>query len=197
MPAQAEHRSDVDDVALGWRLRKVRVARGLALNHVARQASLSIGLLSQIERGISSPSIRVLRNICQILDISVSELFPNSSDAPADELGVIVRRSERRILHFGSKGLTKEVLTPPDARRLQLLEVILRPGAGSGLDPYAHEGEETGVVIAGKLELWIDGSTFHLRKGDSFYFESRRQHRFRNPHRSEARVLWLASPPLY
>jgi quercetin dioxygenase-like cupin family protein len=73
----------------------------------------------------------------------------------------------------------------------------IAPGAGSG-EPYAHEGEEFLYILRGKLEISLDeGKPYRLRAGDSFYFESNIPHRWLNPGKREACVLWVNIPPTF
>lgn len=186
-----------DDHALGLAVREIRRARGLSLKQVADGASISIGLLSQIERGISSPSIRALRGICAMLDVPVHALFESPESLVREDNRRIVRADRRRRLDFGAKAMVKELITPDEEGSLQVMEVILEPGGGSGEEPYDHEGEEVGVVLRGRLELYVDGTTYRLGEGDAFRFESRLPHMFRNAARGITRVLWIVTPPVY
>ena len=98
------------DVVIGGRLRAMRKAQDLRLKHVAEQAGLSVSMLSQIERGISSPSIRVLRNICHALGVDGAALFDErNGNAPAPQAGAgadfVVRLADRKPLSVG--GVTK------------------------------------------------------------------------------------------
>jgi transcriptional regulator with XRE-family HTH domain len=187
---------DEDDRSLGLAVRQARQARGLSLKQVADSAHVSVGLLSQIERGISSPSVRVLRSICGVLGVPVMTLFGGEGETDADS-GRIVRANRRRAVDFGDKGMVKEFLTAHDNGALQVMELVLEPGGGSGEEPYNHEGEECGVVLEGRLELHVDGGLHHLGLGDSFHFESILPHKFRNPGDVTARILWITTPPVW
>ncbi|MGB6489486.1 MAG: cupin domain-containing protein, partial [Steroidobacteraceae bacterium] len=61
----------------------------------------------------------------------------------------------------------------------------------------SHAGEEAGVVVRGRLELWVDGQSVVLETGDSFGFESTRPHRYRNPGSEETEIVWAITPPSY
>lgn len=191
-----QRRGSDADAQLGWRLRQIRQARRLSLKEVSDRAGVSLGLISQIERAISSPSIKALRAICEALDVPVSALFTDESLAFRDEKGVIVRHASRRRLDFNHKGMVKELLTDA-ADGIQLMEVILEAGAGSGDQPYNHQGDEAGLVLKGRVSLWVDEKQYNLEEGDAFRFSSEIPHRFRNTGRSEARILWAVTPPLY
>lgn len=185
------------DAALGLTIRSFRQKHKLSLQQVAEQTNLSVGLLSQIERGISSPSIRVLRAICSVINLPVHELFTDHMDHNAHEARRIVRKQSRRHINFGSRGMIKEFLTAHDDGSLQVMEIFLEPGGGSGETPYEHEGEECGVILEGQMELFVDGTVHTLSEGDSFHFESTLPHKFRNPSDQKCRVLWATSPPVW
>ena len=109
----------------------------------------------------------------------------------------MVRAGERKTLRYDGLGMTDFLLTPGLQGRLELILAEIEPGAGSGDEPYSHEGEEAGLVVAGELELWVDEERYLLREGDSFAFASTRPHRYRNPGWATARVVWAVTPPSY
>src|SRR3954467_15834989 len=88
------------DAVLGRRVRHLRKARGLSLKQVATRSGISIGLLSQIERGRSSPSVRVLASLADSLAVGLGSLFEEDPAPSRPEVGLIVRRDERKQLSF-------------------------------------------------------------------------------------------------
>ncbi|SEG87035.1 cupin domain-containing protein [Marinobacterium lutimaris] len=194
-PSNAASNTDAD-VALGGAIRSARIERGLSLSAVASNTGISVGLLSQIERGISSPSVRVLRGICKELNVPLDYLI-EASDSSRDETGRIIRKVDRRVVNFGSKKMVKEFLTTSDTSELQLMEISLEPGGGSGEQPYTHEGEECGVVLEGRLELYVDGDRYLLSEGDSFQFQSTLPHKFQNLADTPTRILWVTTPAVW
>jgi quercetin dioxygenase-like cupin family protein len=127
--------------------------------------------------------------------VTISWFF-DAGEIPPGERDFVVRRPRRRRLDF-SAGIVDELLSPTLTGQLELLASRFRPGASSGASPYTHDGEEAGVVIRGKLELWVDGKIFLLKAGDSFGFPSTLRHRYRNPDTEEAEVIWAITPPSY
>lgn len=194
---ETEQDADGEDVKLGDKLRAQRIDKGLALADLAGAAGVSVGWLSQVERGLSSPSIRALRKLCAALAIPVSQLFDQEGRQQNDDHGVIVRANARRRLNFSHKGMAKELITPDESGALQVMDVLLGPGGGSGEQAYSHEGEEAGIVLAGILELTVDSRPYRLAPGDAFRFESTRLHKFRNLDHGQTRVIWIVTPPLY
>jgi transcriptional regulator with XRE-family HTH domain len=181
----------------GDQLRARRKARGMTLYDVASTAGVSSSLVSMIERDMTSPSIRSLDAICKALDMPVSWLFDTPANGDPDEMGIVVRTHGRRHLDFGHLGMIKELLTPKLGGKLQFMLVTLQRGGTSGEQPYTHEGEEAGFVIAGSMQLQVGGRTFLLNEGDAFRFPSTTPHSFENAGQSVTRVLWAVTPPFY
>lgn len=196
--AVGDGRPHMDEVTLGSRLRHMRKAQSLNLENLAQRSTLSASLISKIERGIASPSIRSLQAICAGLNISVGSLFDNDSAVDENERGVIVRRSNRAILNMGMEGLYKEILTPEPPGAQKMFLVNLSPGGRSGEEFYTHSGEEAGLVLSGALDLWLGSKRcFRLYEGDSFRFPSTTPHRFENNGTVETTVIWVNTPPIY
>ncbi|MEZ5805573.1 MAG: XRE family transcriptional regulator [Rhizobiaceae bacterium] len=161
------------------------------------EANLSVGMISQIERGVASPSIRSLRQISDALGVAPAEFFHDGLQPPLEEMGKIVRKMARRQLTLPRNGVSKQLLTPDLDGATEMLLVIVEPGGTSGPEHYVHKGEDAGLVLSGSLELWIEGRMHLLNEGDSFRFKSTLPHRFANPTESETQVLWVITPPLY
>ncbi|HEX2031136.1 MAG TPA: cupin domain-containing protein [Actinomycetota bacterium] len=184
---------DPDERELGRRIRSVRESKGLSLRAVAQAAGISESFLSQVERGVASPSVASLRRIAESLGESVGSLF----EGPASG-GKVVRVADRRRLVHPRRHWEDVLLTPSDSKRLQVILSMIEPGAGSGKQPYAHDSdEECVIVLKGRLEFWVEEERFDLDEGDSLVFESRRPHRNRNPGPTKAEVLWVITPPSY
>ena len=185
------------DLSLGLKMRQIRKVRGLSLQSVARKAGVSIGLVSQIERGLTSPSIRSLRQLGAALDVPVERFFGNGEALEEDDAGIVMHPRNRRVLNLAGKGVSKELLTPSDDGVLELMIVNVEPGGSSGSEFYDHEGEEAGLVLSGKIELWVGERYFLLEEGDSFRFTSHTPHRFANHGEIAAKIVWSVTPPLY
>lgn len=182
---------------IGSRLRELRRERKLSLQKVASIAGLSIGLISQIERGITTPSVRSLKLISHAIGIPVDILFTQPEQPVESEEGYIVRTENRRVISLESHGMILELLSPMEVGNVQTFITTIFPGGGSGLETESHIGEETGIVLNGRLELWVGDRHFLLQEGDVFKFNSTEEHRYLNPGRAISRVHFSISPPLY
>jgi transcriptional regulator with XRE-family HTH domain len=190
----------IADLWLGTQLRTLRKAKELSLSELASAAELSIGMVSQIERGLASPSIRSLRKLGEALGVPISWFFHTSNDRPAAELSKIVRREDRRQLRLPTVGstanlVTMELLTPDLSGEIELLLMTLEPGFHSG-PAHQHRGDEAGLVLLGALELWVGDDRFVVDQGDSFRFSSSQPHRYANASDRTTQVVWALSPPL-
>ena len=179
----------MDQVAVGPRLRKLRLERGESLNTVAQAAGISIGFLSNLERSQVSASVAVMRKLAQYYGLNILDFF--SAD---DGTHPLVRPAERRVL-AGGDGVRMELLAwgkiimEPHLFRVE-------PGAGSG-ESYAHLGEEFLYVTEGRLTIVLGDKEYPLSSGDSFYFESKTPHRWYNPGKKDAVILWINTPPTF
>lgn len=178
---------DRPDIRVGRRLRALRLERGMSLADLAARAGISIGALSQIERGMSSLRVRTIWPLAAALDIDPAALIADGP-APVSDL-YCVRAGARRSLPVRSEGIGKELLSPPGAALTGLL-VTIEPNGGTA-EAYAHAGHEFGFVASGEAELVIDGARYLLETGDSFAFKSTLLHSFRNPGSRRCTILWV------
>jgi transcriptional regulator with XRE-family HTH domain len=175
-------------------IRALRKARSLTLAEVGLKLGRSIGWLSQVERGMSIPSLSDLRAFADLFEVPVSLFF--SHDVPEEsERGLIVRAERRRSLGTNESGLVEELLSPDLGGSFEMLRSVFAPGAELQ-EPALRQTEEAGYVISGIFELEIDGDWHRLEAGDSFRFE-KKPFRWRNPGAEPAVVIWTVSPPVY
>jgi XRE family transcriptional regulator, regulator of sulfur utilization len=182
-------------VAVGPRVRALREAEGLSLRDLADRCGVSAPMLSQVERGETSPTLQVASRIAAGLQLRLSQLLR------LDEAGsvTIVRPGERRA--GGAGGHRYEVLTPPlPGQRAEVSRHVLAPGAATGGpgDPPMHEpgARETALVETGAVRLAIDGAEHALGPGDSVTFDADLPHRFENHGKEEAVLLAVVSAGL-
>lgn len=180
-----------EDIWIGTRLRELRKDRRLSIQQLADRVGLSIAMISQIERGLSTPSLRSLRLLAEALNVPVSWFFASSKGH--SESRHIVRRGQRRRLRVPDVGVVQELLSPASVNGIEMYEVSLEPGGSSGPEAYTHEGEKLGLVIEGRLQLHIGTEVHLLESGDSFHFPSTQPHRFANPGTGPTRFVWIVS----
>jgi transcriptional regulator with XRE-family HTH domain len=186
-----------EPASVGMRVRALREAMGLSLRDLAERCGVSAPMLSQVERGETSPTLAVAGRIASGLELSLSQLLR------LDEAeGVtVVRRRDRRPGRARARDHSYELLTPPlPGQRAEVSEHVLAPGAVTGGpdDPPMHEpgSRETAVVTAGGVTLVCAGTGYDLREGDAVTFDADLPHHFENPGAEEARFMSVVSAGL-
>ncbi len=179
---------------VGNDIRALRRSRSMTLVDFAESLDRSVGFVSQIERGLSEPSINDLRNIAKIFDVPISFFFGENS-GNSDEARHIVRAGERRTLGSSEGRLIEELLSPDLGGSFEIVRSEFAPGAALE-EPLLRDTEESGYVVSGTFELEIAGKWHTLHEGDSFRF-AHETHRWRNRQSVPAIVIWVISPPVY
>ncbi len=184
-----------NDSSVGARVRSLREAMDLSLRDLADRSGVSAPMLSQVERGDTSPTLAVAQKIAAGLDLTLSQLLRLDEDRHV----VVVRSNQRRTRR--RRGHRVEELTPPlPGQRSDVSEHTLAPGAATGApdDPPVHEpgSRETAVVLDGRVELFIDGQRHELAEGDSVTFDADLPHHFENNASSEARLIAVVAAGL-
>ncbi len=181
---------------LGPRVRALREAMELSLRDLADRTGVSAPMLSQVERGETSPTLHVAQRIAGGLDLTLSQLLR------LDESGAVsvVRAGERRQGR-ATAGHSYEVLTPPlPGQRAEVSRHRLAAHAATGGpdDPPIHEpgSRETAVIEVGPVLLHCDGASHDLATGDCVTFDADLPHRFENPGPGEAAFLAVVSAGL-
>jgi transcriptional regulator with XRE-family HTH domain len=183
-------------ITVGPRIKALREAEGLSLRDLADRTGVSAPMLSQVERGETSPTLHVAGRIASGLELSLSQLLR------LDESGSVqVVRSDDAKPARTRGGHRFEVLTPPlPGQRAELSRHVLRPGAATGGpgDPPTHEpgAREIVHVEHGRLTLVIDGARHDLAEGDTVTFDADLPHHFENPDGSEATFLAVVAAGL-
>jgi transcriptional regulator with XRE-family HTH domain len=184
---------------LGPRLREVRSARELSVRELARRVGCSASLISQIERGVSVPSVGVLYALATELGGSLDYLLFGSGSAPASAptaapaaapaarqaamppAAVVQRGGDRKIIDLAS-GVRWERLTPQSEAMTDFLEVIYSPGGHSTDErrPLRHDGREYALILSGTLTANIGFESYDLEPGDSIAFDAATPHEYLN-----------------
>ena len=175
--------------AIGVHLRQLRQKRGLSLSAVSKSVGISLGFLSALERSHMTASVATLRKLARFYRTNILDFFdPSESDSR------LVPPERRKVLETGP-GVRMELLAWGNTvMEPHLFRIAAQAGSG---ESYMHEGEEFLFVLRGKLNIALEDQEFRLKTGDSFYFESATPHRWKNPGRTEAWILWINTPPTF
>ncbi|HEU0316077.1 MAG TPA: XRE family transcriptional regulator [Solirubrobacteraceae bacterium] len=175
---------------VGPRVRALRDAMGLSLRELAVRSGVSAPMLSQVERGETSPTLQVAARIAHGLELRLSQLLRLDEDGAV----TVVRASDRRPGGNPRRGHRYELLSAPlPGQRAELSRHTLAAGAATGgpEDPPMHEpgSRETALVEQGRVVLVCDGRRHELELGDCVTFDADLPHHFENPGPGEARLL--------
>jgi transcriptional regulator with XRE-family HTH domain len=183
---------DISAAPLGQRIRELRAVRGLTLTALAEEAGLSTGLISQVERGLSDPSLETLRRVAKVLDVPIFSLFQRDGGTAVQ----VVRRNRRMKVQSPDHDIVYSRISPGRGR-LEMLHGHLGPGSASAAEPWSHPSEECVLVLCGAMIVEVAGEEYELGKGDSCYLDSGLPHRYRNPHATPAEFIVSVTPPSY
>jgi transcriptional regulator with XRE-family HTH domain len=183
------------DGTVGGRVKTLREAMDLSLRDLAERSGVSAPMLSQVERGDTSPTLAVAEKIAAGLDLTLSQLLRLDEDRHV----VVVRAGKGRTRR--RRGHRLEELTPPlPGQRADVSVHTLAPGAATGApdDPPIHEpgSRETTVVVEGTAELFIDGQQHELHEGDSVTFDADLPHHFENNGKRDTRLIAVVAAGL-
>jgi transcriptional regulator with XRE-family HTH domain len=178
---------------IGERLKRLRMINSLTQEELASRADLTKGYISQLENDATSPSIATLKDIVDIFGITMQEFFAEPSRG-AD----VVYGAEARVQSTDDDDGVKVELLVPGAqnREMDPALVTLQPGEEMVEQGY-HEGEEFGYVLAGRIQLRLDDQLYTVKKDECFYFGSDKKHAVKNIGKTEARILWVVTPPTF
>ncbi|MHA6345663.1 helix-turn-helix domain-containing protein [Roseivivax sp. CAU 1761] len=180
---------------VGDDIRALRKGRGITLSRLSGAVGRSVGWLSQVERGQTTPSVDDLGRLAEELGVNISFFFRSARRAP-EERGVVLRRADRTPIGSEETGLTEELLSPALDGSFEMIRSTFAPrSAGAGLR-RSRGTENGGVLIEGRLVLILGAQELQLETGDSFQFRNR-DYGWRNEGDAAARVLWVVAPPIY
>ena len=177
---------------IGRILKVFREKTGKNQGEIAEKAGISVSMLSQIERGVVSPSIETLVAVCGVLDLDPSELFKRIASNPPVR---IHHRGERLRNELGGVRYEQLMTSQHPAYQAELFLIEVEPGKSTGFSGGGHEGAEMGYVVAGDAVLTVDSQEYRVAEGDSIYFNAQLPHQLSNRGSMAFRAVWSISPP--
>ncbi|ABM07849.1 transcriptional regulator with XRE-family HTH domain [Pseudarthrobacter sp. PvP004] len=175
-------------VAIGSRIRAARQAQRLTIEQVADATGLTKGFLSRVERDLTSPSVASLVTLCQVLSVSVGDLFA----APETHL---TKRDDGPRISLGGQGIVERLLTARSERRLQILQATIEPRGRGENELYAVDCDVDVLhVVKGRIKLILTNEEYDLEEGDTLSFPGREPHTWINPTDETVEVLWVLVP---
>lgn len=183
------------ELAVGQKIRELRVSHQLSLQKLAAKTDLTPSSISQIERGMSNPSLAALRRLAQAMGVPVFYFF---MDDDIDESTLIVRSKQRKILKIPKSNVNYELLSPTLSKKMEIVYLELSPGQVSSNEHFSHEGEEACVVLSGYVTFLLGEASYELAAGDCIQYDALIPHKFINHHQAHtACLLFVVTPPSF
>ena len=173
---------------IGRRIRNFRNRNGLTQQELADRTELTKGFISQLERGQVSASVVTLMDLIECLGTTPAEFFK-------DEEERVVFTEKEYFEKLDELGNSRQWIVP-NAQRFQMepLLVVVQPHSSLEEDK-PHNGEEFGYLMSGRLNLYLGEKVYHVKSGESFYYQASQKHRIENPGNRPAKLLWISTPP--
>jgi transcriptional regulator with XRE-family HTH domain len=193
-----------DEPSIGARLAELRKQHQYSIRSLAARAGVSASLISDVERGKVEPSISTLKRVASALGTTLTYFFSD----PSESNSRVVRASERVAVSSGTdrepkgearsaieaSGIRFELASPEHAENIEAIYGRYDIGASMGDEPVTHEGEEWGMVLRGRLKVWVGEEIHFLDPGDSIWFPSTIPHRMENVAKEPTEYIWIDTP---
>ncbi len=176
---------------IGKRIRDLRKQNGLTQQELADRAELTKGFISQLERGLVTPSLPTFFDLVECLGSNPADFFKGSSGEQ-----VVFQEKDYFEKVDESGNITEWVVPSAQSNQMEPVLVTIVPHGALPLDE-PHNGEEFGYVLSGRIVLYRGENRFDVRAGESFYYEADRPHRIENPWNRPAKLLWVSTPPSF
>ena len=181
-----------DIVQIGSKIRRLRIEKQLTQEELANRCELSKGFISQLENDLTSPSIATLVDILEILGTNLPEFFNERNEEKVTYTYEDMFEPENDELKY------KLMWLIPNAQKNDMEPIMLElEPNGRYLEEEPHEGEEFGFVLSGSIYLHLGDKKYKVKKGESFYFKSKVNHYVSNPFKSQAKLIWISTPPSF
>jgi transcriptional regulator with XRE-family HTH domain len=190
-----------DSETIGSRLQSLRKEHRYSIRGLAQMAGVSASLISDIEKGKVEPSISTLKRLASAMGTTITYFFSEPSQAN----GRVIRATDRVVLRDLSPiaesraaivagGVRFELASPKEAEAIEAIYGRYEVGATLGDEPLVHEGEEWGMVLAGRLKVTVGSEVYFLEPGDTIWFPSTIPHRMENVADIPTEYIWIDSP---
>ncbi len=173
---------------IGERIKNLRNRNGLTQQELADRTELTKGFISQLERGQVSASVVTLFDLIECLGSTPAEFFRQ------DEEQVVFSEQEYFEKIDGQGNSIQWIVPSAQKYQMEPLLVVLAPH-GVLEEDKPHSGEEFGFLISGRLNLHLGEKVYHIKAGESFYYQAAKTHYLSNPANRPAKLIWISSPP--
>lgn len=175
---------------IGKKLKELRQKNDLTLGDLASRSELTKGFLSQVERNLTTPSIATLEDILEALGTNLSEFF---HDEPEKK---IVFAAQDFFVDEQEEYKIEWIIPNAQKNEMEPILLTLHPQQKS-MELHAHQGEEFGYVLKGRVTLVCGNKKYKLKEQETFYLDGTKSHYLYNHGKSDAKVLWITTPPSF
>jgi transcriptional regulator with XRE-family HTH domain len=184
---------DEESAELGPRVRALRTRLGMTARDLATATDLSPGFISQLERGLTNPSVATLLRICRVLNVQIGDLFTETKATRR-----LVRRSERAVYVVSEAGFEEARISVDPRGLVELVWSRINPGGGTGDELLVHGSEtECVYVLRGSVDVVVGDEVYHLDEGDCVTLPGDLPHGCANRGSEPAELLWVTAPAVY
>lgn len=177
---------------IGEKIRRLRIEKQLTQEELANRCELSKGFISQVENNLTSPSIATLIDILDTLGTNLKEFFNDNETERVTFSSEDMFEKKDEELKYNLKWLV------PNAQKNEMEPIIVTlEEHGRYVEEEPHEGEEFGFVLSGTVYLHLGEKKYKVKKGESFYYKPRENHYISNCGKSQAKVIWVSTPPSF
>ncbi|KAB7529399.1 helix-turn-helix domain-containing protein [Flagellimonas olearia] len=175
---------------MGSKIRNLRMGRGWKLGELSEKSGISMAMLSKIENGRVYPTFPTLLRVLKTLEVDLNAFFEDMS-MNTDFPGYIFHKREdyTEITKEDSIGFRYENILTQSLSGISLEVSLLTLSKGAERELLTTDGFEYIFLVKGDINYVLDNKTFHLREGDSLYFDGRLPHVPKNNLESEAILL--------
>ncbi len=173
---------------IGKKIKELRNFCNLTQEELANRTELSKGYISQLENDLVEPSLSTLEDIVKALGTTLGEFFST------DKIEQTVFTKNDYFIKESDKLEIKWLVPNAQKNEMEPILVTIYPNCETDID-YPHEGQEFGYVLDGEVFLYIDGKRQKVKKGETFYYNSNKNHFLKNCSDKVCQVIWVSSPP--
>lgn len=179
------------NLKIGRKIKDLRNQNGLTQQELADRTELTKGFISQLERGLVSPSVVTLLDLIECLGTNASDFFKETQEEH------IVYSEEGFFEKIDEKGNSIQWIVPSaQGNQMEPLLVEIQPKSVLEEDK-PHQGEEFGYVISGRIVLHLGDKIYPVNAGESFYYQADKKHWIENPYHAVAEFVWVSTPPSF
>ena len=175
---------------LGGKIKQMRNQLGLTQEELADRCELTKGYISQLENNLNSPSIATLTDILSALGSNLAEFFQEETEEK-------VVFSKEEFIEKDSDGVRWNWLIPNAQKNMMEPVLVELSENASTASDVAHDGEEFGYVLEGKIAIVLGNKRHICKKGEAFYYSASKPHSILNRNRGNSKFLWVSTPPTF